>query len=427
MKIQEFMNTAEKLIFKIGKYVLLIHPPTRDWVFRQVRGYAALIIAVILTEIVLLTTATLVFVPWLRTMIFMFSLVLMMLSYIPAGVARNLAISETPWEFIGRSLSYKYLYPGGIRHLAGYLAFAGWLGIIHTSWLNFWTVSVSLFIFFIFDAFSRKYDVKPSQARGSNPLILAFVVILTALAIWENTSPVLYKSSLGLYLSWTSKTSYKEVAQTIKNNASISVMYVKPNQKIGFRYYITFSKDKQADSIKGDSVKITEKDMYVACNPNQGVVSYQGQGFIEVRDIDYIGSSQPKPFWLRADQVDIVTPDDIADVKNEANQKRKVEAPKASADQSTTVGPATELSTPSLISCGPGTYQINLKKGEESQAWYSIECYHSYTFEKGKVAKFYLVYKDGTTANSWTSGQWPPKSTFKIVNLSDEAPMLVVM
>jgi len=73
-----------------------------------------------------------------------------------------------------------------------------------------------------------------------------------------------------------------------------------------------------------------------------------------------------------------------------------------------------------------GEYVLNLKNGEESD-WCTIQPCHAYSFVKSPTAKVTLIYEDGTTANSWDSGKWPDKYKFRVKNLSDEMPILIVL
>lgn len=73
---------------------------------------------------------------------------------------------------------------------------------------------------------------------------------------------------------------------------------------------------------------------------------------------------------------------------------------------------------------GPGTYNLDLKKGETS-GWIQIECNRRYGF-RNPDASFTCYYKDGSSVDSWEGTQWPAQAFLKIKNQSNEPIILKV-
>jgi len=75
-------------------------------------------------------------------------------------------------------------------------------------------------------------------------------------------------------------------------------------------------------------------------------------------------------------------------------------------------------------SYGPGTYTLDLKKGETS-GWIQIECNRRYGF-RNPDASFTVYYKDGQSLDSWEAGKWLDQPWIKVKNQSNESIILKV-
>jgi hypothetical protein len=413
------LQKIEEILFKIGKYLLIIDTPTRNKITSEAKHYLSIIIFVILVEMVLIFFG--VILPWriVPGILFTLAIFLFLLTYIPMGVARNFAISRNIEMFLWRSTTYKGIYTSGIRKIAGWLAFAGWLGIIHNHWLNHWTVLVGIFLFFIFDAFGSK---RPDQESKFNPLVICFVVILTGMAIWESESPIFYEASTDLYQSLVKRVVSMENRQTGKNRAEAAATYGRLNRDIYAVYTARFVSNNADSAIKKlDVQKISVKTntLVKVFHYGKEVKNYEDQGFIEIQFEDVPNSFvDGEKFWVEADYLDILSPGDLA-------EERRLVAEKENKKSTSPV--LTQVSSRQYLSGLPyydrvGSYDLGLQKGQVS-AWITVGPCHRYNFSSDRIT---LKYKNRDSVNVWEIANLPNVATFKVINRGEDVPKLLV-
>jgi hypothetical protein len=256
-------------------------------------------------------------------------------------------------------------------------------------------------------------------------VIYPIIIILTILIIWKSILPENYyslKRLLGSNEKLFNKTLDKG---SFNNEVDALVTYGSLNHDINVLYNAKLDENGNITELKEVLIKLKTESLVKIYDIKKSVKPYEGQGFIEIQIQNTNGSFvNGSRYWIEADYLNILTPSDLNKDKhldtNIGIQKK---------NSSTTNSTQSFYQTSSEVSkiCGPGIYTINLKPGEVSKIWYSIAACHRYTFERGKTCKFYLIYEDGTTFSSQSSGQWPDKYKFKIVNLATEKPKLVII
>ena len=308
------MEKMENFLFKVGKLTFSFHPATWDWIRLHSKAYALLVVIALLAELLFISLA--IFVPWraIPAAAFLLAIVIMVISYIPTGLAATVIHAENIKQ-TASSLKY-HLYPSGLRKMAGWLAVLGWLGVVHNPWLNFWTVTVGIFLFFIFEAFGSK------KKKSGNSIVVTAVVLMTIWVGWSYVSPDSHNTFVRYYESWLGITKAEQHRVASANQVLAAISYARPLQPIKVLYNFNLIDGELSRPITPTNVNIAV-DSLLKIYDYKDVRSFEGQLFIRVQIPVYASYVNSYPYWVEADYIEIISPSQVQKENKDKNRKKE--------------------------------------------------------------------------------------------------------
>jgi len=175
--------------------------------------------------------------------------------------------------------------------------------------------------------------------------------------------------------------------------------------------------------------KITGRLMYISKKDNSKVI-------IKNKDGDFV---QPKCWLLRDDKsnkiIDVSyspgnsviygrrlspgTPADALEIMKFREKNSKNPIYRMGVEKKSGTNPALASTKTNYKIYPPGTYTFSLKANQRTDHWIQLTDGVYYSV-KSDDDKFKLLYFDGKMVPAWTPGNWPNKSKFKIIAVTDQ-------
>lgn len=264
---------------------------------------------------------------------FLFSIILMIIAWLPAGVILRLFRVNSA------------VLPPTIRSLVAYTAFIGFIGLVFPEVFSLKVILGIALVGFISIGLSSKFQFLDKVAWPA-------VMIVCAVVIWNMASPNTYRSATRYWSSLLNRSAASGDRSSIRNNTVAGVTYGRIKANSDVAYFASLQEDTIA-SLSEVSVNLKKDSIVKIVNHKKEVMNYDGECFVEIQLRNshgrFVGG---KKVWIEADRVQILTCNDVLPENGERGQE---------AEQSAS-GPQ-PLKT---VVLNPGSYPYPLKAGEET-------------------------------------------------------------
>jgi hypothetical protein len=337
--------------------------------------------------------------PGFTAFAFVLALLVMLITWFPAGfILRIAGINKT-------------IIPKSLKVFVSWVAFLGLIATMHPDLISFKSLCFVALLWLFLMGITAKINLL-------DKIIFPLVILMCFVFAWEKFFPddfrstVRYLSSNGkLFSAWKDRSS-------IDNEANSATTFGFFQKDINVLYEAEDDKPFNA-STKEVEVSIPYGTLIKVFNHKEEISLFEGQGFLRIQLAKENGSFvRGKKYWVEAELVRLATPREVM----EQEEARRCFV----ADSIRHAEFFARMAERRFIVRNPGTYIIDLAVNEKSLAWDSIPAGCSYGFERGTNARFQVIYPDGMIMNSWDGGKLPSKYRFKIINLNEERPRLVV-
>lgn len=392
----------KKVLYLLG-ILLLVDRPTRQWLSRQISSYFVVVAYSLIVSIPLIFIG--IILPWRIVPLFVSLSVITMLAavYLPFG-AINAAFNP-----------YHEAVTNRVKRIAGWLAFFGWLGVVHNVWLNFWVVGVGLLLGLIYATFAPDKKI--------DKLVVGFVTVMTVWSIWAVVAPDSHRAAARFAESATGVVVTTGDRASIKMEGEAATTYARPNQNIRVLYIANVQErdsKKYIAAIWDTTVNLTPDSLVKVLDHKSEALTYQGQAFVQIQLCKANGSFvNGKVYWAQADQISIVSPMELS------GGSRSTSVSSTPAIQSLPSSGKPALKTVVLT---PGQYGYTLKAGQETD-WFSFPTgKYVYQISSSKYA-YQVVYSDGGVYQGGDASIVIPERIFPVLKIhatADDSVSVVV-
>ena len=385
--------------------------------------YVRIIVYLTLSSLVLMISSLIINAPGFTAFAFVVALSALLLTWLPAGIVlRTFRVSSA-------------VVPKGLKVLVSWVALIGFISLLYPDIISFKFLFGAVLLWFVLLGMSVKINVL-------DKIIFPMVIIMCLTLGWKHFCPHSFRSTTRYVSSWGEVAITGKDRGSINNEAEAAVTYGHAIKDIPVAYIASFKKvetrkekrklrkkGRSIESVEAEILDLRDTNVYISHNTvvkifnhKEEVKHFQGQGFIQIQ-LPRNNNSFVKGLkcWVEADLIQLVTPRELAEAENQKHQAALDSLHRARFQR----GADSIAAQNQVIVRQPGVYLIDLKEGEIGH-WNSIPYGCTYNFDRGQKVRFTLIYRDGSVANSWEPGNWPSKYEFKIKNLHNEKPVLII-
>jgi hypothetical protein len=349
---------------------------------RSIVGVYALVVGIVALAIFLLTILALIIgAPGFTGFIFLLSISLILLTWMPAGVITKI---------FGRGF-----IPKSLKTFVAWVTFIGFLGLVAPGFMSFKVVIGAALVAFIMLGVTAKINLL-------DKVIYPFVIVMIAVLAWQNFFPESYRSSVRYASSWGKRLEAAKDRQSIGNEAEAATTYAIVLKDVASLWELSPSliKERLISLRAGDTVKIVDR--------RNEVKIYDGQGFVQIQLPRQNGSFfGGEKYWIEAEFVQAVSPREVVP---ERVVKKQQESP--------SVPVVTPTPTRPQMVLGKGTHVIQLNRGEVSEEIRILS--HSYCISSNQKRLAKLIYPNGSSKNLWEVNSLPQNNVLHIESLVDD-------
>jgi hypothetical protein len=318
-----FRNWVGRQLNAIWTLIVAFAPAVAVWLLDALRAiarivgiYSMILGGVSLFALILIIIALLINAPGFTAFAFVLAISLFLLSWLPAGIVMKVFRVTNA------------VVPQQLRFIIAWVAFIGFLGMVHPDALT-WKSLLGFALFgFIWMATSSKFN-------AINRLIFPLVIIMCLAAGWEHFFPESYRSTTRYAMSWSKRVNTMKDRGSINNETDAATTYGVMLRDINNLYDMKNNVlyDKPMHFSRGTIVKFTSH--------KQEVTEIDGQGFVEITLAKANGSFvNGSKYWIEAEYVQIATPREITPKDNSllpsAKNQSKTPQPPSSGQTSMT-------------------------------------------------------------------------------------------
>lgn len=259
------------------------------FVIRMVGVYIAIIFIAVFIAIVLMTIAVLIGSPGLTLTAFVFSLSIIVLAWLPAGLVVKLFRLKRKGEKV---------VPVWLKNWIATVAFIGFVAAIFPEVITFKVLMGTFLVGFIFAAGTSKINVV-------DKIIIPLTTLMIAILIWNDVNPEGFRSSVRYASSWTKVFNTTKDRGSLKNESQAATTYAITVKDISVLYNI----NEETMEMELVDIALEEGVTTRLVNHKNEVVIIDGQGFVQIQLRNEKGTFvQGKKFWVEADFVEICSP-----------------------------------------------------------------------------------------------------------------------
>lgn len=361
-KVSSAMNVVnlKKIALAVLSGFFFFEPRFRTWVRDQTTTYIIALATALIIATPLLLIGILVPDRTVSSLALLFVIIIFLLSWIPAGLI-NAALNPASND----------IFPVTIRRIAGWLAFLGWLGVIHNDWLTYWFVIIGIFLFFIFAAFR--------PGKNSDGLVVTFVAIMTIWTIWvwaEPDSNRAFNRFVGSYVGLTVTGADR---QSLRNEASSKATYARLLKNVKVAYEAELNDEDVITEMRDVSISLDQDDMFLIVSQKKKAYPFDGQSFVQIKvpksNGSFIGGYK---IWIDADLVMIGSRTDIDRGLSHVSQNNRNLAPIQKQNSRTSSTSYSSDGRNMVLS--PGVHTFRVKAGERTPMFSFPDCgYYPYS------------------------------------------------
>jgi hypothetical protein len=347
--------------------------------------YALVLASVALVTFFLTIGALIIGSPGLTGFVFVLSICLILLAWMPVGIIRKL---------FGRGF-----VPQSLKVFIALIAFVGFLGLVSPGLFSFKVIIGAALVVFIMLGVSAKINIL-------DKVIYPIVIVMIAVLAWEYFFPESYRSSIRYAQSWGKRIEADTDRGSLSNEAQAATTYGIILKDVAVLYNLTpvSAEEKEVSLKAGQEVKIV--------NHRAEVTIYDGQGFIQIQLPKENGSFfKGDKLWIEAEFVEVVSPNKIIPQRITQNKP-----------QPTAPTPTPAPSTPSTV-LGKGAHRFYMKAGEVSD-FQILSTRFCVKTDQGDMAT--LVYPNRVPINLWQTAVLPNDNIFSVKSLVDQTVIITV-
>jgi hypothetical protein len=297
---RDFRRWLGDTLTAIGLLIADAIPTVGGWlrnIIRVIGGiigiYSLFLICATLIALVLIIVALLFNSPGFTAFAFVWAISTFLLTWMPAGIVMKVFRVN------------KAVVPQQLRFIIAWVAFIGFLGMVHPDVLT-WKSLLGFALFgFIWMATSAKFN-------AIDRLIFPLVIIMCLAAGWEHFFPDNYRATTRYAVSWGKRLDTMKDRGSINNETDATTTYAVVLRDVNTLYDFP-AEGKPGTGIPESITKNLPKGTIVKIsNHKQEVKEFDGQGFIRIQLANANGSFVlGKKHWIEAEYVQIATPREI--------------------------------------------------------------------------------------------------------------------
>lgn len=327
-----------------------------------------------------------------------------------------------PGLFLRLMRANQTVFPPAIKTAAAWLAVLGFLGMFSPEALSFNFLIGASLLAFIALGIATKTDFLTKVAY---PVVL----VMCCIVVWKFVAPDNFRATTRHLYARSAQVNSWNDRRSIEAEADAFVTYARPNRRIGVVYTATIMKDEDGveyiSSMSDTTFVLTEKSQIKVFNHKTNVMTYQGQGFVQMQIAKANGSFvNASTYWIEADYLIILSPGDLAEEKKlaEERERQKNNMTQSQIQSSAQVSQTAAL-TPSTPYNTVGSYLI--AEGNKESDWIEIGDCHTYNFSHDKIEMLPFGAKEPIKV--WQIANLPNNVTkFKIINRSSDPVSLFI-
>ena len=275
----------------LKKLIAFVFPKAVEWFDKALRVlakyigiYSFILLVTVIAAIILMGIAILIGAPWLTGSIFVISLGLIILAWLPAGlIMRLFRVTDG-------------VVPSWLKNIIALAAFVGFVGVAFPELLTFMTLIGLTLIGLIFTAGTRKWNF-------IDKIIIPLTILMVAVIVWKYAAPDGFRSSTRYIASWSKVLNTVKDRGSINNETEAATTYAIALKDISVVYEI--SEDGTVDFI---DKKIAKGDRLRIWSHEQEVQIIEGQGLIQIQLRNDKGTFLGGPkYWVEAEFVQVVS------------------------------------------------------------------------------------------------------------------------
>jgi len=375
------------VINEVTAITLLLRHYLPGWlanVITIIGWYSFVLICLSLVLGLLLILALLIGSPGFTGFVFVLSLGVLLLAWLPAGLILK-----------GTGIN-KMLVPQGLKLVIAWIAFVGFLGLVMPEMISFKVFMGAALIALIALGVATKIKVL-------DKIVFPLVIIMVLVLAWQNFFPDSYRATTRYAQSWSQRVNAVKDRQSVSNEAEAATTYAVLLKDVSILY------DFQAAVIQEVKVDLKAGQTLKLVNRRDEVKVYDGQGFAQVQlpkaNGSFVGG---KKFWVEAEFISVSSPREIIPERVSQNKK-------------TNSKPSESLVSQKVL--GQGNHSFRMKAGEISNFKILSPRFCVNTNQKDMAT---LVYPDGNSINLWQTAVLPSGTEFSLKSLVDQLVIIKV-
>lgn len=339
---RDFRNWLGDTLTAIGLLILDAIPAIATWLREALRIigriigiYSMVLAGVTVFALILIIIALLINSPGFTAFAFVLAISLFLLSWLPAGIVMKVFRVT------------KAVVPQQLRFIIAWVAFIGFLGMVHPDALT-WKSLMGFALFgFIWMATSAKFN-------AIDRLIFPLVIIMCLAAGWEHFFPESYRSTTRYAISWSKSINASKDRGSINNETNAATTYGVILRDVNTLYELKNLKNGVSD-LTEISRNLSRGTIVKFVSHKQEVKEIDGQGFVQIQLAKANGSFvKGEKRWIEAEFVQIATPREVT-----PKDDSLLSANKQAANSSIQAPDQTSMVKDSIFT--RGVYTINVK------------------------------------------------------------------
>lgn len=311
-----FRNWLGRSLTALWGLIQIYFPAVSAWLasayayVRRVIGiYSFILLIVSLVALVLITLALLINSPVFTGIAFVFSLSIVLLAWLPAGLILRLFRVTSG------------VVPRWLRNIIAWVAFIGFLGLVFPDFLNFRLFLGAALASMIFFAAATKID-------AINKIVVPLLTMMILVAIWKQATPDSYRATVRYAVSWGKQVNASKDRGSINHETSAATTYGVILKDVKTLYRIDTLKEDGALSIKDEEeVDMVRGTIVRIVNHKEEIKVIDGQGFVNIQLAKNNGSFVGgRKYWIEAEFIQVATPRDIVPKDESLLPKNQISA-----------------------------------------------------------------------------------------------------
>lgn len=356
---------------------------------RTVGVYTAVLTGAVLIGFFLMALAIWVGIPGLTGFLFLFSLSLILLAWLPAGVILNtFGLTDG-------------VVPKILKTGIAWLAFVGFLGLVTPGLFTYYTIVGAALVALILMAASTKINLM-------DKIIIPLVLLMCLTLAWREFFPESFRSSVRYASSWSKIFDAFKDRGSLNNETDAATSYGVALKNI----YVLYTK--APSGLKETEVNIPRGTTVLIASHKDRVLIIDGQSFLKIRLAKKNSSFvNGQTFLVESEYVQIAAPRDIIPEDDSLLPGKKAAAKKAESIQV------------QQLRLGDNTFRFD-QAGDET-IWLKFPPNIDFDYRiKSQNGGYQVFFRDGSVYSSTDFIPWKKNPLFRFRSTEPETITIVV-